>query len=154
MEWKVKNHGGDVYNDDKDKHAVFIGRFQPYHKGHIELINQKLSTGVPVLIMVRDVEPDNKNPFTAEQSVDMIRKYHESRNDNVKVMIIPDIESINFGRGVGYEVNEFTPPKELGWVSATTIRNCINNGDDYWRTMVDETIQDDVLDYLKECSYV
>jgi predicted nucleotidyltransferase len=69
-------------------------------------------------------------------------------------MIIPDIESINFGRGVGYEVNEFTPPKELGWVSATTIRNCINNGDEYWRTMVDETIQDDVLFYLKECSYV
>jgi cytidyltransferase-like protein len=148
MDWKVKNHGGFVFGDSENKHAAFIGRFQPYHKGHIELINQKLKTGVPVLIMVRDVEPDEKNPFTAEQSVEMIKKYHESKGENVKVMIIPDIESMNFGRGVGYEINEFTPPKELGWVSATTIRNCINNGDEYWRTMVDETIQDDVLDYL------
>ena len=148
MSWEKKNHGGYPTNNESKKYAVFVGRYQPYHFGHIELIQQKLNEGVPALIMVRDIEPDEKNPFTTEQTVSMIEKYHKSKGDDVKVIIIQDIESVNFGRGVGYEVNEFTPPKEIGGISATGIRNSIKNGDDYWKRMVDESIQDDVLNYL------
>ena len=148
MSWEKKNHGGYPTNNESKKYAVFVGRYQPYHFGHIELIQQKLNEGIPALIMVRDIEPDEKNPFTTEQTVSMIEKYHKSKGDDVKVIIIPDIESVNFGRGVGYEVNEFTPPKEIGGISATGVRNSIKNGDDYWKRMVDESIQDDVLNYL------
>ena len=148
MSWEKKNHGGCPTNNESKKYAVFVGRYQPYHFGHIELIQQKLNEGIPALIMVRDIEPDEKNPFTTEQTVSMIEKYHKSKGDDVKVIIIQDIESVNFGRGVGYEVNEFTPPKEIGGISATGVRNSIKNGDDYWKRMVDESIQDDVLTYL------
>ena len=148
MSWEKKNHGGNPTNNESKKYAVFVGRYQPYHFGHIELIQQKLNEGIPVLIMIRDIEPDEKNPFTTEQTVSMIEKYHKSKGDDVKVMIIPDIESVNFGRGVGYEINEFIPPKDIGGISATGIRNSIKNGDDYWKTMVDESIQNDVLNYL------
>ena len=148
MIWEKKNHGGNPTNNESKKYAIFVGRYQPYHFGHIELIQQKLNEGVPVLIMIRDIEPDEKNPFTTEQTVSMIEKYHKSKGDDVKVMIIPDIESVNFGRGVGYEINEFIPPKDIGGISATGIRNSIKNGDDYWKTMVDESIQNDVLNYL------
>jgi cytidyltransferase-like protein len=148
MSWERKNHGGTATDNESKKYAIFIGRFQPYHYGHIELIEQKLKEGKPVLIMVRDIEPDEKNPFTTEQTVSMIKKYHESKNDDVKVIVIPDIESVNFGRGVGYEINEYVPPKDIGGISATGIRNSIKNGDEYWRKMVDESIQEDVLNYL------
>jgi hypothetical protein len=37
-------------------------------------------------------------------------------------MIIPDIESVNFGRGVGYDIIEHIPPQEVGEISATKIR--------------------------------
>ena len=121
-----------------------------YHFGHIELINQKLKEGIPTLIMVRDIEPDDKNPFTTEQTISMIEKYHSSKGDDVKVMIIPDIESVNFGRGVGYEVNEFTPPTDIAHISATTIRNCIEKQDDFWKELVDESIQDDIISCLKK----
>jgi cytidyltransferase-like protein len=150
MSWEKKNHGGYPTNNESKKYAVFVGRYQPYHFGHIELIQQKLNEGVPVLIMIRDIEPDEKNPFTTEQTVSMIEKYHKSKGDDVKVIIIPDIESVNFGRGVGYEVNEFTPPKEIGGISATGVRNSIRNGDDYWKRMVDESIQEDVLLILEK----
>jgi hypothetical protein len=30
---------------------------------------------------------------------------------------------VNWGRGVGYELNEFIPPSDLAAISATTIRN-------------------------------
>ena len=40
----------------------------------------------------------------------------------VKVIIIPDIESVNYGRGVGYEVIEHFPPRLIQNISATEIR--------------------------------
>lgn len=98
------------------KRAVFIGRYQPFHVGHEWLIRQKLNRGIPCLIMIREC-PDSK--FDPIQVTLMIKAVFKS--DNVKVMIIPDIESINYGRGVGYEVNDFGPcPIQ---VSGTTIRN-------------------------------
>jgi cytidyltransferase-like protein len=150
MNWEKKNHGGNPTTNESKKYAIFIGRFQPYHYGHIELIEQKLKDGFPVLIMVRDIEPDEKNPFTTEQTVSMIKKYHESKNDDVKVIVIPDIESVNFGRGVGYEINEYIPPKDVSVISATEIRNCIKNNDDHWKKLVSNTIQEDVLMVLKK----
>ena len=44
----------------------------------------------------------------------------------VKIIPIPDIESVNYGRGVGYEINEFEPPKDIGKISATEIRKKMN----------------------------
>jgi len=148
--WTKINHGGEPTKNPDKKYAIFVGRYQPYHSGHIEFIQQKLNEGIPALIMVRDIEPDEKNPFTTQQTVDMIEKYHNSKGDDVKVMIIPDIESVNFGRGVGYEINEFIPPDNIGFISATKIRDSIKNGDDSWRSMVDESIQEDVVKNLME----
>ena len=146
--WSKVNHGGEPTKNTDKKYAIFVGRYQPYHWGHIELIQQKLDAGIPALIMVRDIAPDEKTPFTTEQTVEMIQKYHDAKGDDVKVIIIPDIESVNYGRGVGYEINEFTPPDTIGFISATKIRESIKNGDDSWRTMVDVSIQEDVIKYL------
>ena len=79
----------------------------------------------------------------------MIEKYHSSHNHDVKVMKIPDIESVNYGRGVGYEINEFSPPENIGWISATGIRKSIMENNNDWRKLVDVSIQDDVENYLK-----
>ena len=150
VKWDVKNHGGNPTTNESKKYAIFVGRFQPYHQGHISLIMQKINTGIPALIMVRDIAPDAKNPFTTEQTVEMIEKYHAAKGHDVQVIIIPDMESVNFGRGVGYEINEFTPPENIGWISATGIRNSIKEGNNDWRTLVDESIQADVEKYLLE----
>jgi len=148
--WKKINHGGELTKNLDKKYAIFIGRYQPYHFGHIELIKQKLNEGIPVLIMVRNIKPDEKNPFTTEQTVHMIKKYHSSHGDDVQVMIIPDIESVNYGRGVGYEINEYQPPKNSAvlFISATKIRESIKNGDNSWKKMVDESIHDEIQAYL------
>ena len=146
--WDKVNHGGNPTSNKDKKYAIFVGRYQPYHYGHISLIEQKLNEGIPALIMVRDIEPDEKNPFTTEQTIDMIETYHKSKGQDVLVMKIPDIESVNYGRGVGYEINEFTPPDNIGFISATKIRNSINEGNEEWKEMVDESIQQKVVEYL------
>ena len=100
--------------------------------------------------MVRNIEPDERNPFTTEQTVTMIKKYHAAHGDDVVVMIIPDIESVNYGRGVGYEINEYQPPNDSGamFISATKIRESIKNGDDTWKSMVDESLHTDIEGFL------
>tara|TARA_B100001758_G_C18415818_1_gene619597 strand:+ start:4263 stop:4727 length:465 start_codon:yes stop_codon:yes gene_type:complete len=148
--WKKKNYGGEPTKNKDKKYAIFIGRYQPYHFGHIELIQQKLKLGIPVLIMVRDIDPDTKNPFTTNQTIEMIKKFHNNNNEDVKVISIPDIESVNFGRGVGYEINEFIPPENSGakFISATKIRESILVGNNDWKTMVHECIHKDIIDFL------
>ena len=148
--WTKINHGGEPTKNPDKKYAIFVGRYQPYHFGHCELVEQKLSEGIPCLIMVRDIEPDATNPFTTTQTVDMIEKHHKAKNHDVLVMIIPDIESVNYGRGVGYEINQYTPPADIAFISATKIREAIKNSDDSWRNMVDESIQEDVVKNLME----
>jgi len=127
---------------------MFIGRWQPMHDGHKWLISQKLDKGIPVLICVRDIPPDEKNPFTTEQTVEMIGDVYDGRD--VEVLVISDIESVNWGRGVGYETNEHKPPPDVGFVSATSIRESIKNGTDKWKESVDGKIHDKVIHYLKE----
>tara|TARA_Y100000310_G_scaffold242838_1_gene247055 strand:- start:11186 stop:11593 length:408 start_codon:yes stop_codon:yes gene_type:complete len=128
------------------KRAMFIGRWQPLHNGHKWLIGQKLNEKIPVLICVRDIPPDEKNPFTTEQTIDMLQTAYSS--DDVVVMAIPDIESVNYGRGVGYEIIEHVPPRDVGFISATQIRNQVSQNDDSWKKNVDTTIQEKVIRYL------
>ena len=133
-----------------NKRAMFVGRWQPFHNGHKWLIDKKLSKGVPVVILVRDILPDDKNPFTTDQTIEILKRAY--CDDDVLVFSIPDIESINYGRGVGYEINEFVPPADIGFISATNIRNCILNKDDSWKRNVDSKIHDIVEEFLSDWS--
>lgn len=127
--------------------ALFIGRWQPWHNGHSELINTKLKLGIPILIAVRDIVPDEKNPFTTEQTVEMIKTIYKD-NNLVDVIVIPDIESVNYGRGVGYEINNFIPKEEVAAISATKIRELLNLGSDEWKCFIDPKIHNMIVNNL------
>ena len=106
------------------KYSMFIGRWQPWHKGHRWLIDQRLSEGKNVLICVREVGQDDQNPYNPTQVKNNVEKELKDliAAKRVKVIIIPDIESVNYGRGVGYDIIEHVPPSEIGQISATKIR--------------------------------
>ena len=114
---KLKNSEGKQY-------SMFIGRWQPWHDGHRWLIDQRLNQGKNVLICIRDIVPDEKNPFTAQQVYENILFNLSDLiiEERIKVQVIPDIESVNFGRGVGYDIIEHIPPTEVSEISATKIR--------------------------------
>jgi cytidyltransferase-like protein len=114
---KLKNTGGKQY-------SMLVGRYQPFHEGHRWLMNQCLDEGKNVLICVRDIEPDEKNPYTSQEVENKITGalLDLIQEGRVKVIIIPDIESVNFGRGVGYDIIEHIPPQEVSDISATKIR--------------------------------
>ena len=106
------------------QYSMFIGRWQPWHSGHRWLIDQRLNEGKNVLICIRDIKPDEKNPFSAQEVEQNIKKelWQLVGEERVKVLIIPDIDSVNFGRGVGYDIIEHEPPTEVKEISASKIR--------------------------------
>jgi cytidyltransferase-like protein len=119
--WSKKLHVGSSLSSKDGQFAMFVGRWQPLHKGHQELFKRAMDEGKNVLICIRDIQPDEKNPFTAEQVRENISNFY-SEEERVKVMVIPDICSIEFGRGVGYDIIEHIPPQEIHDISATKIR--------------------------------
>ena len=106
------------------KYSMFIGRWQPWHKGHRWLIDQRLNEGKNVLVCIREVSKDDSNPYNPEEVKENIENELTDliESNRVKVIIIPDIESVNYGRGVGYDIIEHVPPQNIGKISATKIR--------------------------------
>ncbi len=109
------------------KYSMFIGRWQPWHDGHRWLIDQRLNEKKNVLICIREVGQNDSNPYNPLEVKENIEKeLHDLILGNrVKVIIIPDIESVNYGRGVGYDIIEHVPPDVIGKISATEIRKKI-----------------------------
>ena len=106
------------------KYSLYIGRWQPWHSGHRWLIDQRLKLGLNVCVAIRDVEPNSDQPWTADEVLANVEMELADLIDEGRVIvtIIPDIESVNYGRGVGYEIIEHVPPTEISNISATSIR--------------------------------
>lgn len=102
--------------------SLFIGRWQPFHKGHKALIDTALLRGKDVLIAVRMTGVDEKNPFTYEERVAKIREIYPDE-EKVKIIPIDDIDEVLYGRDVGYSVKKVELPQEIEEISATKIRN-------------------------------
>jgi len=130
------------------RYNLFIGRYQSPHKGHMHIFNTFLKEGKPLLIAIRDIEPDNSNPLTAKEVKTLWEKVYAG-NPMVKVIIIPDIASVNYGRGVGYDINEITVGEAVASISATEIRRQIIAGEDGWKTLVDDSIHGMLADLLR-----
>jgi phosphopantetheine adenylyltransferase len=115
------------------KYAMYVGRWQNWHKGHEWLLNQQLEKGKNVWVAIRNVETDENNPKTAQQvMMDLAEEsFFKENSHRINISIIPDIESINYGRGVGYDVIYHEPPEEVAKISGTSIRNGYidSNGD-------------------------
>jgi len=122
------------------KYHCYIGRWQSPHLGHRYLIDMSLKENRPVLILIRDVPTDENNPFTAKEVSKMLHTafFDEGMKGLVKIQIIPDIASVNYGRGVGYEINclEDQCPEHIKRISATEIRHKIRKGDESWTESV------------------
>jgi len=103
--------------------ACFIGRFQTFHDGHRWLIDQALERGDPVLVLVRDTHEDKSAEVIAKEIEDEYR----SLGYDVLARVIPNIKSIEYGRGVGYEIVEHKPPRDVGEISGTKLRAALDD---------------------------
>jgi nicotinamide mononucleotide adenylyltransferase len=122
--WDKKIHVKSSLERKDSQWSLFIGRWQPLHEGHKQLFRQVINEGGKVCIAIREGEINEKNPFTPQQVLMNIATEMEPEisNGKLKAIIIPDICSVEFGRGVGYDIIEHIPPTEIADISATKIR--------------------------------
>ncbi len=101
-------------------HSLFIGRWQPFHKGHKLMIDKVLAEGKPVVIAIRDTVISEENPYTVEERKQMIRKVYGKK---VKIIVVPDVAEVCYGRKVGYAIRNIRLNEEMEKISGTKIRN-------------------------------
>ena len=106
------------------KYAMYIGRWQNWHKGHEWLVNQQLEKGKDVWLAIRNVPLDENNPKSAQEVMMELAdtQFFKDNSHRIQISIIPDIESVNYGRGVGYDVIYHEPPDDIAVISGTAIR--------------------------------
>lgn len=114
-------------------HAVFVGRWCPFHNGHKAIIDEALGRGEKVLVLVRDTDEH----FGVGERIEMIRRTYQG-NLNVKVQRTEDVGAVCIGRKVGYEVRRYEMPEHVEGISATKIREMIGAGNDGWHAFVPE----------------
>ena len=109
--------------DNKKPTAQMLGRWQPWHKGHQTLFGEIIKKTGQVNIMVRDVKDVGDNPFdfdTVKKNIE--EKLNPEFEGRFKVMMVPNITNICYGRGVGYKIEEIVLDEKIQQISATKIR--------------------------------
>ena len=123
--------------DSKKPTVLLLGRWQPWHEGHLALFERALVKTGQVVIQVRDVkdssggEGQEDNPFSFEQiSDDIIKKLSISGytiNEDYIIQLVPNITNISYGRGVGYKIEQESFDSKTESISATNIRKSLRD---------------------------
>lgn len=102
--------------------SLFIGRWSPFHEGHQALIGSVLATGKPVVVAIRDTERSKDNPYSTSERWTMIQDALQEWGNLVRIIVIPDIDEICYGRDVGYGIRRIDLDEHLHAVSGTKKR--------------------------------
>ena len=87
----------------------------------------KIKSRKKCLYAIRDVDRRKESIYTntsIQKISRIIRLIDEGR---VKIIVIPDIESVNYGRSVGYDVIEHEPPSDIKSISEKIREQGVNN---------------------------
>ncbi len=123
--------------DPKKPTVLLLGRWQPWHDGHLALFERALAKTGQVVIQVRDVEGSSggdgqdDNPFSYEEIFkDIAEKLLSSGykiNEDFVIQLVPNITNITYGRGVGYSIEQESFDSETESISATKIRKSLRD---------------------------
>jgi cytidyltransferase-like protein len=102
--------------------SLFVGRWQPFHAGHKKLIETVLKKGKGVTIAIRDTEISHTNPYTVHERWVMIQRQLKKYGELVKIVVIPDIDEICYGREVGYKIHRIDLDEKTESISGTKTR--------------------------------
>ena len=123
--------------DPKKPTTLLLGRWQPWHDGHLALFERALAKTGQVVIQVRDVEGSSggdgqdDNPFSYEEiSKDIAEKLLSSGykiDEDFVIQLVPNITNITYGRGVGYSIEQESFDLDIESISATKIRKSLRD---------------------------
>jgi len=128
-EWGKLVHVGSSLPSKPEQYALFVGRWQPLHDGHKALFARALDEGKNVWIAIRDIAPDEKNPWTAEEVLSNITNEYRELCDKGWLKLVSSLTYVQLSL-----VEELAmillsiPPAQVAEISATKIREKLKNG--------------------------
>lgn len=93
--------------------VLFIGRFQPFHSGHMSVVQEFAPKAESFTIVIGSAQESHtlRNPFTAGERYQMIKdSLKEEKLENID--IIPLVDLNRYSLWVNY-VESFVPPFDL-----------------------------------------
>ena len=75
------------------KKALILGRFQPLHLGHLNIIHEVMKEGLLPIIGIGSSQEGNtaNNPFTSKERMEMVRTIMDGLDKAYEIYNIPDI---------------------------------------------------------------
>lgn len=154
--------------------GMFFGRFQPFHKGHLEVARMILEEHdeLVFLIGMATESHTHRNPFTAGERIEMIRRgmrdagvglervitatlhtmeIHVS-SAHMALNMVPPVDAVYVGnrimarvfRELGVKV-VMPQPVKRGVYNASYIRSLMARGDPRWRELVSPSVAEYLL---------
>ena len=112
------------------KSALFIGRFQPFHKGHLSVIKDYiLKENDRVIIVIGSAEKNYlpQNPLTAGERYTLIDEaLREAKIPASKYSIIPVRNVNNYALWVNH-VNSYVPEYQKLYTGSQLVKACYEN---------------------------
>lgn len=162
--------------------GMFLGRFQPFHKGHLSVLETVQEDVDRLLIVVGSSQYSHsfENPFTAGERVWMIEEALDARGMKATIIPVPDIHRNSLWvshvetfvppfdvcymnnplpkrlfREAGYEIRTFELV-ERDRFEATRVREMMRRGDEAWRELVPKQVAEvvDEVDGVQRLSDV
>ena len=118
--------------NEKPIRGIMVGRFQPFHKGHLSLVKQILEDCDELIIAIGSAQYNYifQDPFTAGERMLMIHKaLSEARIDLTKCYIVPIINDENNARWLAH-LRSMVPPFDI-----------LFSGNEFVRALVGEDVK-------------
>lgn len=104
--------------------ALFIGRFQPFHLGHLETIKW-ICERAEILYIVLAEDHNNgeeRNPYSRKQRESMINKSLADEGiENYEIVYIPDFETVD---GWYDAITKYVPDFDIVYTGNPWIEDC------------------------------
>ena len=99
-----------------------LGRFQPFHDGHLALFERALDKHGQVALLIRDMPKSESNPWKFEDIAENIKLSLYKYAGKFRIYSVPNIVNITYGRDVGYKIEQEVFDDKIHSISATQIR--------------------------------
>jgi len=119
----IENRRRPVFDWQRET-VQMLGRWQPWHAGHRALFDRLIQKTGQVCIMIRDCQGwQGSNPFAIDQVKNAIKRDLDPiYQGQYKILVVPNITHIGYGRGVGYTIAEEKFDESITNISGTDIR--------------------------------
>lgn len=108
------------------KSALFVGRFQPFHNGHLSVVEMVLEEFERVIMVIGSAEENltEENPWTAGERISMIEASMRAAGIAAERCLIVPVRNIhNYALWVDH-VRQYVPPFECVYTGSELVQKC------------------------------